>query len=157
MEKITLKLGDRLQLESELNGFIDPETGKEIYIGFLKQDIPILLKYELTELCEELVAERKRTNVLRDELVKKYGEDDGKGGMAVLMRHEVKNDEGVVIGYTINPKYIEFDKEYGELLQQEKEITYPEINKQILKEAGKSKDPYRVLFKLIKKEKEGAN
>jgi uncharacterized protein (DUF433 family) len=45
------------------------------------------------------------------------------------------------------------------LLNQEIEIEYPEITKEDLKDAGKTKDKYQVLFKLIKKEvkKEGAN
>jgi hypothetical protein len=52
----------------------------------------------------------------------------------------------------LNPKYLEFDKEYGTLLNQEKEIEYPEITKDDLREAGKTNDQYIVLFKLIKKE-----
>jgi hypothetical protein len=77
----------------------------------------------------------------------------------VKMRNEVKDEEGNVTGSVINPKYIEFDKEYGTLLNQEIELEYPEITKEDLKDAGKTKDKYQVLFKLIKKEvkKEGAN
>jgi hypothetical protein len=52
----------------------------------------------------------------------------------------------------LNPKYLEFDKEYGTLLSQEKEIEYPEITKDDLRDAGKTNDQYKVLFKLIKKE-----
>ena len=35
---------------------------------------------------------------------------------------------------------------------QDKEIEFPEITKEDLKGAGKSKDKYQILFKLIKKE-----
>jgi hypothetical protein len=159
MEKIKLKLGDHLQLESELNGYMDPQTGTQIYEGFTKQNLSIILKYELTELGETLTKERKRIETLRDELIKKYGEDDGKGGMMVKMHIEQKDDEGNIISKTFNPKYIEFDNEYGTLLNQEKELEYPEITKDDLKDAGKSKDKYMVLFKLIKKDKkeEGTN
>jgi hypothetical protein len=69
----------------------------------------------------------------------------------VKMRNEVKDEEGNVTGSVINPKYIEFDKEYGVLLNQEIELEYPEITKEDLKDAGKTKDKYHVLFKLIKK------
>ena len=96
----------------------------------------------------------KRTKVdsLRGELIKKHGEDDGKGGIMVKMYiNEIKDENDKVIGGDINPKYLEFDKEYGTLLNQDKEIEYPEITKEDLKEAGKSKDKYQVLFKLIKK------
>ena len=152
MEKITLKLGDILQLESEINGYVDPQSGVQIFEGFTKQNLSIILKYELTELANTLKGERTKVESLRDELIKKHGEDDGKGGIMVKMYiNEIKDENDKVIGGEYNPKYIEFDTEYGTLLDQEKEIEYPEITKDDLKEAGKSKDKYQVLFKLIKK------
>jgi hypothetical protein len=159
MEKITLKLGDVLQLESEINGFTDQQTGEIVYEGFTKQNLSIILKYELSDFSTVLKGERSKVEVLRDELIKKYGEEDGNGGILVKMRNEVKDDEGNVTGSVINPQYLEFDKEYGTLLNQEIELEHPEITKDDLKEAGKSKDKYQVLFRLIKKEvkKEGAN
>lgn len=152
MEKSKFKLGDVLQLESEINGFLNPESGETIYEGFLKQNLSIILKYELTELSEVLTKERKKVEGLRDDLIKKHGEQDDKGGIMVKMYNEEKDDEGNVISRVINPKYIEFDKEYGELLNTEIEIEHPEITKEDLKGAGKSKDRYQVLFRLIKKE-----
>lgn len=159
MEKITLKLGDVLQLESEINGYIEPQTGEQVFEGFSKQNLSIILKYELSDFSTELKGERTKVEVLRDELIKKYGEEDGNGGVLVKMYNEVKDDEGNVTGKVVNPQYIEFDNEYGVLLNQEIEIEYPEITKEDLKDAGKTKDKYQVLFKLIKKEvkKEGAN
>jgi hypothetical protein len=151
MEKITLKLGDVLQLESEINGYVNPQDGTEVYKGFTKQNLSIILKYELKELGETLKAERTKVESLRDELILKYGEQDEKGGTLVKMYNETKDEEGNVISRMVNPSYIEFDKEYGTLLDQEKEIEYPEITKDDLKEAGKSSDNYIVLFKLIKK------
>jgi hypothetical protein len=152
MEKITLKLGDVLQLESEINGYIEPQSGEQIYEGFTKQNLSIILKYELSDFSATLKSERTKVDALRDELIKKHGEDDGKGGLWVKMHNEVKDEEGNIIGKIINPKYVEFDKEYGTLLNQEIEIEYPEITKEDLKDAGKTKDKYQVLFKLIKKE-----
>ena len=159
MEKITLKLGDVLQLETEINGYSDPQTGEEIFEGFSKQNLSIILKYELSDFSTELKNERSKVETLRDELIKKYGEEDGNGGILVKMYNEVKDDEGNVTGKVVNPQYLEFDKEYGVLLNQEIEIEYPEITKEDLKDAGKTKDKYQVLFKLIKKEvkKEGTN
>ena len=151
MEKITLKLGDVLQLEGEINGYVDPQSGDEVYEGFSKQNLSIILKYELSDFSSTLKSERTKVETLRDELIKKYGEEDGKGGIMVKMYNEVKDDEGNVTGKVINPQYIEFDNEYGVLLSQEIEIEYPEITKEDLKEAGKTKDKYQVLFKLIKK------
>ena len=159
MEKITLKLGDVLQLESEINGYIEPQTGEQVFEGFSKQNLSNILKYELSDFSTELKGERTKVEALRDELIKKYGEEDGNGGVLVKMYNEVKDDEGNVTGKVVNPQYIEFDNEYGLLLNQEIEIEYPEITKEDLKDAGKTKDKYQVLFKLIKKEvkKEGAN
>ena len=151
MEKITLKLGDVLQLESEINGYIEPQTGEQMFEGFSKQNLSIILKYELSDFSTELKGERTKVEALRDELIKKYGEEDGNGGVLVKMYNEVKDDEGNVTGKVVNPQYIEFDNEYGVLLNQEIEIEYPEITKEDLKEAGKTKDKYQVLFKLIKK------
>lgn len=153
MEKIKLRLGDILQLENEINGYTNPETGKVIYEGFTKQKIRIILKFELGELSEELAKDRKKIEELRNELIKQFGEDDGKGGLIVKMFDEQKDSEGNVVGRKFNENYLKFDEEYSKLLNNEKEIEYPEITKEDLKEAGKSNDDYKVLFKLIKKEK----
>ena len=151
MEKISLKLGDILQLESEINGYTNPNTGEQVLKGFLKQNLSIILKYELSELGETLSKERKKIETLRDELIQKYGEVDDNGGVIVKMYDEEKDDDGNVLTAVLNPKYLEFDKEYGTLLNQEKEIEHPEITKDDLREAGKTNDQYKVLFKLIKK------
>jgi hypothetical protein len=159
MEKITLKLGEILQLDSEINGFVNPENGEVVFEGFLNQNLDIVLKYELTDTGDFLTKERKKIEALRDELIKKHGEELPDGGIMVKRFNEVKDDEGNVVSIVNNPKYLEFDAEYSTLLNSEKEIEYPEITKQDLKDAGKTKDKYQVLFKLIKKEvkKEGAN
>jgi hypothetical protein len=160
MEKIKLKLGEVLQLESEINGYIEPKTNEVIFEGFTKQNLSIILKYELSDFSTVLKGERTKVDGLRDELIKKHGEDDGNGGIMVKMYlKEIKDENDNIIGGEYNPKYLEFDKEYGTLLNQEIDLEYPEITKEDLKEAGKSKDKYQVLFKLIKKEvkKEGAN
>ena len=48
-------------------------------------------------------------------MIKKYGEDDGKGGILVKMYNEVKDEEGNVTGKVVNPQYIEFDNEYEDI------------------------------------------
>ena len=151
MEKISLKLSDVLELESEINGFVNPQTGEEIFKGFIKQNLSIVLKYELKELGEVLKLEKTKIEELRNELISKYGESDDSGFMSVRMYDEVKDQEGKVTSMKFNEKYLEFDKEYATLLEKEKEIEYPEITKDDLRKAGDTKDDYRVLFKLIKK------
>ena len=159
MEKIKLKLGEVLQLESEINGYVDQKSGEVIFEGFTKQNLSIILKYELSDFSTVLKGERTKVDALRDELIKKHGEDDGKGGIMVKMYiNEVFDENNVLVSGDYNPKYIEFDNEYSTLLNQEIELEHPEITKDDLKEAGKSKDKYQILFKLVKKEvkKEGA-
>ena len=40
MEKSTLlEIGEILQLESEINGFTNQQTGEKVYEGFLKQNL----------------------------------------------------------------------------------------------------------------------
>ncbi len=55
MEKIKLKLGEVLQLETEINGYVDPKNGEVIFEGFTKQNLSIILKYELSDLRETKV------------------------------------------------------------------------------------------------------
>jgi hypothetical protein len=68
------------------------------------------------------------------------------------MFDDTKDDEGNIISSKYNENYLKFDEEYSVLLNTEKEFEYPDITKEDLKEAGKSNDNYKVLFKLIKKE-----
>ncbi len=124
MEKVKLSLKDALQLESELNGLVNQQTGEIIYDGFLKQNLSIIKKYELKETVEFLQNERKKVNELKDELIKKHGEDDGKGGLMVRTFDEVVDDKGLVISRKFNEKYLEFDKEYAELLKKEIEFDF---------------------------------
>jgi hypothetical protein len=152
MLKIKLKLGEILQLESEINGLVNQESGKIIYEGFLKQNLSIILKYGLNELSELLKTERKKVEVLRDELIKKYGEENNEGSIFVKMYDEIEDEEGNVIGKKFNEKYLKFEEEYSVFLNVEKEIEYPEITKEDLKDSGKSNDDYRILFKLIRKD-----
>ena len=152
MLKINLKLGEILQLESEINGLVNQESGKIIYEGFLKQNLSIILKYGLNELSELLKNERKKVEVLRDELIKKYGEENNEGSIFVKMYDEIEDEEGNVVGKKFNEKYLKFEEEYSVFLNVEKEIEYPEITKEDLKDSGKSNDDYRILFKLIRKD-----
>lgn len=152
MLKINLKLGEILQLESEINGLVNQESGKIIYEGFLKQNLSIILKYGLNELSELLKNERKKVEVLRDELIKKYGEENNEGSIFVKMYDEIEDEESNVIGKKFNEKYLKFEEEYSVFLNVEKEIEYPEITKEDLKDSGKSSDDYRILFKLIRKD-----
>ena len=152
MEKITLTIKDILQLEQELNGSVNADTKEVIYNGFIKQNLPIFLKYQLADLCGTLSAEKKVVDELRNDLIRKYGEAGENGIIMVNMMEEVKDEDGKVIGQKFNPKYLELDKEFSEfVLNTVKEIEYPEITEEDLKKIGDSKDDYKLIFKLVKK------
>lgn len=150
MNKTKLTLGEIRQLGDEINGLLNKENGSVIYEGFLNQKISILLKYELTDLSEFLEKEKLKIESIKDELILKYGVQDEKGTKLDMWLID-KDDEGKIISKKLNPKYIEFDEEMGKLMMVEKEIEYPEITKDDLKNIGETKDNYQVLFKLIKK------
>lgn len=152
MEKITLKLGEILQLETELNGLINQQTNEVVYKGFLKQNIRVILKYELKDLSDFLTKEKSKVEEIRDELIKKYGTEDKDGKISVEMFNETKNEVGVTISKKLNENYIKLNDEFNSLLNTEKEIEYPEITKDDLKSIGTTTDDYQVLFKLIKKD-----
>lgn len=150
MEKITLNLGDILQLENEINGLIT-NKGEVIYEGFLKQKLSLSLKFDLQDTADFLLAQKRKIDLLRDELILKYGYDDGNGGTMITTHLKVYNEQGEVIGTKENENFKVFEKEYGEFLSKEIEIEFPTITTDDIKDAGKSKDDYRVLFKLVKK------
>jgi len=64
---------------------------------------------------------------------------------------EVLDDKGNVVSRKFNEKYLEFDKEYAELLKKEIEFDVPEVTKEDLIRAGETQDDYIILFKLVKK------
>jgi len=142
-----LTIDQILQLDAEINGFTNPQSGEVVYEGFVKQPLSILLKYELTELSNRLKEERETVDSLRNELIEKYGEKTEDGGIQITPTIEEK--KGKKTETVRNPKYVEFIEEYNKLLQKEIEITHPEITKEDLKDAGKTKDQYNILFKLV--------
>lgn len=147
MKKLNLSLFDALQLESEINGFVNPQTKETVYKGFIKHNLPVVLKYDLFELSEKLIVEKKKVDEIRNDLIKKYGEADNEGNINVKMYDEI--GEGKV---KITENFLEFEKEYNELLSQNLELNYNEITRDDLKKVGDSEDNYRFLFKLVKKD-----
>jgi hypothetical protein len=147
MKKIKFYLVEILKLESEINGFTNPHNKEVIYKGFVNHNLPILLKYELTDLSDFLRTEKKKIEGLRDELIKKFGKEDNEGN--VTIQTYVNAEDG---DYRITEEFMNFEKEYNLLLSQEIEVNCPEITKEDLKKAGESTDNYELLFKLIKKE-----
>ncbi len=140
MAQITLKLHEILTLEAELNGFVNPQTGEKVLEGFLKERLNLATKYRLTKLSEELKKEKAILDGLRDELIKEYGEE--KNGQISIETFEDK-EKG-----KINPKFIEFQSKYTELLDEDKSVDYTPLSISDLDKV-ESNENYSILFKLI--------
>ena len=149
MKNQSLKLFELLNLEAELAGATNNQTGEKIIEGLLNQKLPVVTKYYLNTLVESLAAEKKTIDALRDELIKKHGTEDANGNVGISMVIETENldDKGEPIK-DINPAYIAFNDEYGELLNQEKEIKLPEIKLSDLDKI-ETKDNYVLIFKYL--------
>jgi hypothetical protein len=149
MKKQSFKLFELLNLEAELAGATNNQTGEKIIEGLLNQKLPVVTKYHLNTLVEVLAAEKKIIDSLRDELVKKYGKEDENGNIGISMVIETGelNDKGEPIK-DINPAYLEFNDEFGELANQEKEINIPTIKLSDLDKI-ETKDNYVLIFKYL--------
>jgi molybdopterin converting factor small subunit len=147
MKTQPFKLFELLNLEAELAGATNNQTGEKIIEGLLNQKLPVVTKYHLNILLSNLSAEKKTIDALRDELIKKYGTEDKDGNIGISMVIETGevNDKDEPIK-DINPAYIEFNDEYGELLNQEREIQIPQIKLSDLDKI-ETKDNYVLIFK----------
>jgi hypothetical protein len=149
MEKISLKLFEFYNLESELNGVTNQQTGEKISAGLLAEKLKLTTKYWLTELAKKVTAEKTAVESLKEELIKKHGEADETGNVSIPMYTDiVKDADGKVIDGKNNPKFIEFQNEFNELLQEEKELKYKTINLNDF-ENIESDSNYPTFFKLI--------
>ena len=149
MEKIILKLHEIYSLHGELNGMVNNQTGEIVSKGILGEKLKLSTKYWATELAKTVNSEREKIDKIKEELVKKYGETDEKGGIFIpSFINTVKNEEGKIISGDINPKIIEFEKEFNEFLQDEKTIEYKEFKLEEF-EGVETEGIYTTFFKLI--------
>ncbi len=152
MEKVTLKLHEFYALEAELNGVVNNQTGEVLSKGLLSEKIKLSTKYWLTELGKKVSEEKTAVEKLKEELIKKHGTEDEKGGISIPMYiNIVTNEEGEVTGRDVNPKFVEFQNEFNALLQEEKEVEYKEFKLADF-ESVESEGVYVTFFKLVKPE-----
>lgn len=138
MEKIKLTLGQVLELDAELNGYINPQTEEKVLDGFLKQNISMLVRYRMSTLINNVAAEKATIDKMRDELVTKHG-DQTDAGYNVVLRLESGE---------INPKFLDFQREYSEVLTETTEIEYKPLAPKDIEEVITT-DNYNILLKLI--------
>lgn len=162
MEKITLKLYEFYNLDAELNGLRNQQTGEVIAAGLLQEKLPLVTKYWLTELAKKVAAEKATVEELKNDLIKKYGEEDDKGGVSIPMVIDELDADGKpvldkdqdgkeVTRKKLNPAYQEFEREFNELLQTEKELEHKPLKLAEFEKVETSEN-YVTFFKLVKPE-----
>jgi hypothetical protein len=125
MEKVTLKLQEYYQLNSELNGFVNQQTGETVSKGLLAERVKLTTKYWLADLAKKIAAEKESIDKLREELIKKYGVEENGNVTIPIYTNEVIDDETKeVVSREINPNFISFQNDFNSLLQEERELEY---------------------------------
>jgi hypothetical protein len=142
MDKKTLKLVQFFNLEAELNGVTNPQTGEKLTKGILSEKLQLKTKYWLSDLSKRVKEQTDACQALRDELIKKYGEETD-GGISISQTIE---EDGKQV---VNPKFISFQNEFNALLNEEREIEYKEISIDELGEV-ETTEVYDTLFSLLK-------
>jgi len=143
MQKKTFKLAEFYQLELELNGALNPETGEKISQGLLSQKLSLSIKYWLSDMAKKVKEQKDQCETLKNELIVKYGEEkDGK----TQVSYSIKAEDGTNI---INPAFISFQNEFQKLLLEERELEYKELK---LSDIGdiETEERYELLFSLLK-------
>jgi hypothetical protein len=149
MEKISLKLFEFYNLDSELNGVTNQQTGEKVNDGLLSEKLKLTTKYWLTELSKKVLAEKSSVESLKEELIKKHGEEDENGNIGIQMYIDiVKDEDGKIIDGKPNPKFVEFQNDFNTLLQEEKELEYKPVKLSEL-ESIESDGNYPTFFKLV--------
>jgi hypothetical protein len=159
MEKITLKLFEFYNLDAELNGAINQQTGAKLSSGLLQEKLSLVTKYWLSDLGKKVAAEKAVIEELKNELIKKYGKEDGKGGFTIPMLIDELDENGEVITSinedgskvskkVINPDFQAFETSFNELLQTEKDIEYKGFKLNEF-EKVETAENYETFFRLV--------
>jgi hypothetical protein len=149
MAKITLKLYEYYSLEAELNGVIDQQTGQKVSNGLLLERLKVTTKYWLQELAKKAVTEKEACEAIRQDLIKKYGETDEQGNIAIQQFiNVVKDADGKPVTGDINPKFIEFQTEWNNFLNEDKELDFRDFKLSEFEET-KSNSALTTFFKLV--------
>ena len=151
MEKITLKLSEFYQLEAELNGVSNQQTGEVLAKGLLSEKIKLTTKYWLHDLNKKVAAEKESVEKLKEELIKKYGKEDEEGRISIpLYINEVVDDETKeVVSREINPDFVKFQNDFNALLSEERDLEYKSFKLEDF-ESVETDGVYNTFFKLIK-------
>lgn len=162
METISLKLFEFYNLDAELNGVVNQQTGEKVSNGLVQEKLSLVVKYWLTDLAKKVKAEKDAVEELKNELIRKYGKPDNRGGISIPVLIDELDTDGNPITITsedgkevnkkvVNPEYQAFEKEFNDLLNTEKEIEYKSFTLDDFDKV-ETADNYATFFKLIKVE-----
>ena len=127
----------------EIYGVPDPTT-KINTGGILSNECSLLLKYNIHSIGNTIRKDREILGDLRNELIKKYGDKDKEGNVAIFHVLLDPKDENKTIP---NPKLELFNKELKKLLDKEISFEYDEIDINDYKNI-KTTEFYPILFSL---------
>ena len=147
MKNLTVKLFEIYSLQSELNGLINQQNGEKVKSGILDEEISLVAKYWINQLNDVITTEVKTLDTQREELIKKYGTADEQGGVSLQMVIKEMDKDGKEVS-KMNPNFAEFNKEFNELLSQEKELSYHPIKLETLTSVT-SGNNYPTFFKFV--------
>jgi len=150
MEKITLKLSEFYQLEAELNGLTNQQTGEVISKGLLSEKIKLTTKYWLHDLNKKVAAEKESVEKLKEELIKKYGkEENGAISIPLYINEVIDEDTKEVVSRELNPDFVKFQNDFNALLSEERELEYHAFKLEEF-EGVETEGVYNTFFKLVK-------
>ena len=152
MEKITLKLSEFYQLEAELNGVTNQQTGEVLAKGLLSEKIKLTTKYWLHDLNKKVAAEKESVEKLKEELIKKYGTEDKENGaisIPVFINEVIDEETKEVVSREVNPDFVKFQNDFNALLGEERELEYHAFKLEEF-DGVETEGVYNTFFKLVK-------
>lgn len=147
MEKLNLKLFEIRDLNAEINGLVNVQTGEKIKSGLLDEKLSMTQKYWISDLGKKAKTLIEEVEPLRNELITKHGTKTSEDVIEVLPWIEEKVGEETV--RKPNPKFMEFEKEFSELFGQEREIEHKTFYIEDFEDV-KSENDYPVFRKFCK-------
>lgn len=135
--KVKLTLGEILNLDIELSGYVNPENGEQVLSGLLSQKLSLITKFKLTELRDLIAPLKKNVDDLKNDMIKSKGEE--KDGVVSIP---------MIIDEVVNPLFIELQEEYSKLLSEEKELEISELKIEDFDIV--TNESYNTFFKIIK-------
>ena len=149
MEKVTLKLAEFYQLEAELNGVTNQQTGEVVSKGLLSERVKLTTKYWLADLAKRIASEKESIDKLREELVKKYGvEENGSVSIPIYINEVIDDETKELVSREVNPNFVSFQNDFNSLLQEERELEYHPFKLEEF-ENVETEGVYVTFFKLI--------